>query len=102
MPADRGAEVDHVSPFRWAQRFAPELEKRTRRHLPPCRGTGHADAASARAGGGGRERRARRRLRPWRGTWHGGETCARVGGGWRYLYRAVDGSGQTIYFLLGA
>ncbi len=73
MPADRGAEVDHVSPFRWAQRFAPELEKRTRRHLQPCRG-----------------------------TWHVDETFARVGGGWRYLYRAVDGSGQTIYFLLGA
>jgi transposase-like protein len=26
----------------------------------------------------------------------------RVGGGWRYLYRAVDGTGQTIDFLLCA
>ena len=36
--ADRGVAVDHVSLFRWVQRFAPELEKRTRRHLGPCRG----------------------------------------------------------------
>ena len=35
MLADRGAEVDHVSPYRWVQRFAPELEKRTGRHLTP-------------------------------------------------------------------
>jgi transposase-like protein len=33
MLADRGVAVDHVSLFRWVQRFAPELEKRTRRHL---------------------------------------------------------------------
>ena len=26
----------------------------------------------------------------------------RVGGAWRYLYRAVDGTGQTIDFLLSA
>ena len=26
----------------------------------------------------------------------------RVGGEWRYLYRAVDGTGQTIDFLLSA
>jgi transposase, IS6 family len=38
MLADRGAEVDHTSMYRWVQRFAPELEKRLRRHLRPCRG----------------------------------------------------------------
>ena len=32
MLADRGVAVDHVSLFRWVQRFAPELEKRLRRH----------------------------------------------------------------------
>ena len=67
MLADRGVAVDHVSPYRWVQRFAPELEKRTRRRLRPCRG-----------------------------PWHVDETFVRVGGGWRYLYRAVDGSGRTI------
>src|SRR3712207_9084608 len=58
---------------RWVQRFAPELEKRVRRHLRPCRG-----------------------------PWHVDETYVRVGGRWRYLYRAVDGTGQTIDFLLSA
>ena len=55
------------------QRFAPELERRLRRHLCPCRG-----------------------------PWHVDETYVRVGGQWRYLYRAVDGTGQTIDFLLSA
>src|SRR5829696_8966095 len=30
------------------------------------------------------------------------QTYVRVGGEWRYLYRAVDGTGQTIDFLLSA
>ena len=71
--ADRGVLVDHVTLYRRVQRFAPELEKRVRRHLRPCRG-----------------------------PWHVDETFVRVGGGWRYLYRAVDGTGRTIDFLLGA
>ncbi len=44
----------------------------------------------------------RRHLRPCRGPWHVDETYVRVGGEWRYLYRAVDGTGQTIDFLLSA
>jgi transposase-like protein len=64
--ADRGVAVDHVSLFRWVQRFAPELEKRLRRHLRPCRGPWHVDA-----------------------------TYLRVDGQWRYLYRAVDGTGWS-------
>ena len=73
MLADRGVVVDHVTLHRWVQRFAPELEKRLRRHLRPCRG-----------------------------PWHVDETDVRIGGGWRYLYRAVDGTGQTIDFMLSA
>jgi transposase, IS6 family len=64
MLADRGVAVDHVTLFRWVQRFAPELERR--RHLRPCRG-----------------------------PWHVDETYVRVGGSWRYLYRAVDGTGWS-------
>ncbi len=66
MLTDRGVEVDHVTLFRWVQRFAPELERRVRRHLRPCHG-----------------------------PWHGDETSVRVGGVWRYLYRAVDGTGGS-------
>src|SRR4051812_9514227 len=73
MLADRGVSVDHTTMYRWVQRFAPELEKRMRRHLRPCRG-----------------------------PWHVDETYIRVNGRWRYLYRAVDGTGQTIDFLLSA
>ena len=73
MLPDRGVAVDHTTMYRWVERFAPELEKRTRRHLRPCRG-----------------------------PWHVDETYIRVDGEWRYLYRAVDGPGQTIDFLLRA
>src|SRR5215212_7736200 len=62
MLADRGVAVDHTTMYRWVQRFAPELEKRMRRHLRPCRG-----------------------------PWHVDEMYIRVSGQWRYLYRAVDG-----------
>ena len=44
----------------------------------------------------------RRHLRPCRGPWHVDATYVRVGGRWRYLYRAVDGTGQIIDFLLSA
>ncbi len=73
MLADRGVPVDHVTLYRWVQRFAPELERRLRRHLRPCRGPWHVDA-----------------------------TSVRVGGQWRYLDRAVDGTGQTVDFRLSA
>ena len=62
MLADRGVAVDHTTMYRWVQRFAPELEKRMRRHLRPCHG-----------------------------PWYVDETYIRVSGQWRYLYRAVDG-----------
>jgi transposase, IS6 family len=73
MLADRGVAADHTTMYRRVRRFAPEPEKRLRRHLRPCRGPWHVDG-----------------------------TCVRVGGAWRYLYRAVDGTGQTVDFLLGA
>jgi transposase, IS6 family len=52
MLADRGVKVDHVSLYRWVQRFAPELEKRTRRHLRPCHGPWHVDETYVRVDGG--------------------------------------------------
>ena len=65
--AERGIEVDHVTLFRWIQRFTPLLFDAAR----PCR---------RRAGG----------------HWFVDETYVKVSGTWRYVYRAVDQYGQVI------
>jgi transposase-like protein len=48
------------------------------------------------------EKRIRPHLRPSNGSWRVDETYVKVKGRWTYLYRAVDGRGQTIDFLLSA
>ena len=69
--AERGVEVDHVTVYRWVQRFTPLF----------------ADAA--------------RPLRHAVGDrWFVDETYIKVAGRWRYLYRAVDQYGQVIDVLL--
>ena len=69
--AERGIEVDHVTVYRWVQRFTPLF----------------ADAA--------------RPLRHATGDrWFVDETYVKVAGRWRYLYRAVDQYGQVIDVLL--
>ena len=65
--AERGIEVDHVTLYRWVQRFTPLLVNAAR----PCR----------RAVGG---------------RWFVDETYVKVAGAWRYVYRAVDENGQVI------
>jgi IS6 family transposase len=65
--AERGVEVDHVTLFRWVQRFTPILTDAAR----PCR---------QRVGG----------------HWFVDETYVKVSGSWRYVYRAVDQYGQVI------
>ncbi len=65
--AERGIEVDHVTLYRWVQRFTPLLVDAAR----PCR---HAIG----------------------GRWFVDETYVKVGGRWRYVYRAVDQHGQVI------
>jgi transposase-like protein len=70
---ERGVEVDHVTVYRWAQRFTPLL----------------ADAAGfCRHSPGAR--------------WHVDETYVKVNGVWRYAYRAVDQYGQVIDVLVSA
>ncbi|WP_327011672.1 IS6 family transposase [Dactylosporangium sp. NBC_01737] len=70
---ERGVEVDHVSVFRWVQRFTPLLADAARwcRHAPGDR-------------------------------WFVDETYVKVGGVWRYVYRAVDQHGQVIDVLVSA
>ena len=65
--------MDHVTLWRWVQRYASELEKRVGKRL---KGTND--------------------------SWRVDETYVRVKGQWRYLYRAVDSSGATLDFLLSA
>jgi transposase, IS6 family len=71
--AERGLLVDHVTVWRWVQRYAPEIQGRLRP-----------------------------RLRPTNDSWRVDETYIRVKGKWVYLYRALDSSGATIDFLLSA
>ncbi|MCP9270404.1 IS6 family transposase [Xenorhabdus sp. XENO-1] len=73
MMAERGIEVDHATLHRWAIRLVSLLNKAFRRH----------------------KRSVGRR-------WRMDETYIKVKGQWKYLYRAVDSTGQTIDFLLTA
>lgn len=68
---ERGVSVDHATIQRWVVKYSPRLEKAFHRRKRPV---GH--------------------------SWRMDETYIRVKGEWRYLYRAVDKSGQTIDFLL--
>jgi hypothetical protein len=63
--AERGIEVEHVTVFRWVQRFTPLLADAAR----PCR---HAVG----------------------NRWYVDETYVKVSGSWRYVYRAVDQHGH--------
>jgi transposase-like protein len=65
--AERGIEVDHVTVYRWVQRFTPLLAEAAR----PCR---HAVGD----------------------RWWVDETYVKVAGRWRYVYRAIDQFGQVI------
>jgi IS6 family transposase len=69
--AERGVDVDHVTLYRWVQRFTPALIDAAR----PCRHT------------------VGRR-------WFVDETYVKVAGAWRYVYRAVDEHGQVIDVLV--
>jgi len=71
--AERGVEVDPSCIWRWVQAYAPELNKRCRPHLKPTNKSYRTD-----------------------------ETYIKVKGEDKYLYRAVDSTGQTIDFLLTA
>jgi IS6 family transposase len=65
--AERGVDVDHVTIYRWVQRFTPLVIESAR----PCR---HSVGD----------------------RWLVDETYVKVAGVWRYVYRAVDQYGQVI------
>jgi transposase, IS6 family len=69
--SERGVSVDHVTVYRWVQRFTPEFTGAARpcRHVPGDR-------------------------------WLAGESYVKVAGAWTCLYWAVDQHGQVIDVLL--
>jgi transposase-like protein len=73
MMRERGLSLDHTTIYRWVQAYAPELEKRIRPHLRPTNDSYRVD-----------------------------ETYVKIKGESKYLYRAVDSTGQTIDFMVSA
>lgn len=69
--AGRGVQVDHVSIYRWVQRFTPLLIDAAR---PGRHATGD--------------------------RWFVDETYVKVAGRWVYLYRAIDQFGQVVDVLV--
>ena len=73
MMQERGVFVDHSTVHRWALKILPVMALIFRR-----------------------------RKRPVGNSWRMDETYIKVAGKWKYLYRAVDKSGDTVDFLLTA
>jgi len=71
LMAERGLTVDHTTIWRCVERYGPEIHRRLHGHM--------------------------KRKSP---TWHMDETFVRIAGRWLYLFRAVDGHGQTVDFYL--
>jgi IS6 family transposase len=71
LMAERGLSVDHTTIWRWVQTYGPEVYRRLQ---------GEVKRKSS--------------------TWHMDETFVRIAGQWKYLFRAVDGQGQTVDFYL--
>ena len=68
---ERGVDIDHTTPYRWVQQYAPQLEAEHRKRRDPS----------------GK-------------SWRMDETYIKIKGEWVYLYRAVDTDGNTVDFLL--
>ena len=70
---ERGLRVAHKIIYRWLMAYAPQINKRCRKHLKITTD-----------------------------SWKVDETYIKVKGKWKYLYRAIDKEGKTIDFLLCA
>jgi IS6 family transposase len=73
MMRERGLSVDHTTIYRWVQISAPEMNKRIRPHLKLAGASYRVD-----------------------------ETYIKAGKSCKYLYRAIDSTGNTIEFMLSA
>lgn len=71
MMKERGLNIFHTTIMRWVHEFGPEIDNRIRPYLKATNDSYRVD-----------------------------ETYIKVNGKWKYLYRAVDSEGSTIYFML--
>ena len=71
MISEQGISVEHSTIYRWVQKYAPILEEKCCAHLKKSGGSYRVD-----------------------------ETYIKIKGVWKYLYCAVDKTGQTIDFYL--
>ena len=68
---ERGVEICHTTIYHWVQDYSPQLEAEHRKRRKVC-GT----------------------------SWRMDETYIKIKSEWVYLYRSVDGKGETVDFLL--
>ena len=73
MMIERGIQVDHSTIMISVHQYSPEIEKEVRRYLSPTND-----------------------------SWRVDETYVKVKGEWKYFYRAVDSTGNTVDFMLSA
>ena len=73
MAAERGLKVSHTTPMRWVHEYAPKLAKKIKPHLKRSNDSYRVD-----------------------------ETYIKIKGVWKYLYRAIDSSGDTLDWMLSA
>ena|SRR5208283_795721 len=71
MMIERGIQVDHSTIMISVHQYSPEIEKEVRRYLSPTND-----------------------------SWRVDETYVKVKGEWKYFYRAVDSTGNTVDFML--
>jgi transposase, IS6 family len=69
--AERGINVDHTTIMRRAHQYSPKIEKKVRRYLKPTND-----------------------------SWRVDETYITVKCEWKYHYRAVDSTGNTVDLVL--
>ncbi|PKF48877.1 IS6 family transposase [Enterovibrio nigricans] len=74
MLEERSVDVDHITIYRWVQKYAPEIERRLRWCSKPA----------------------------WASSWQLDETYVKVKGRWMYLYRAITNTGETVEFYLSS
>ncbi|MCP4355594.1 MAG: IS6 family transposase [Proteobacteria bacterium] len=70
---ERGLNLAHTTIMRWVHHYAPQIEKKVKRHLKKTND-----------------------------SWKVDETYIKVHGTWMYLYRAIDSEGNTLEFMLSA